>query len=149
MSIKEKARFYIDTPEKAGEALLFAKNLSNIIKEIDTSVRERASKVMDDKNISLLEYEIVDPNTGEIKNWEIRKQEATELKEYRAENFIQALGENAIQFLTVSKTKADNYLKKASAKNEISMQQVEQATSNPIIKLKKGSIVVRELKPKQ
>ena len=53
-----------------------------------------------------------------------------------------------MEFFKVSKSDLERYLKKASAKGEISMKQVETATDDPIEKTRKGAgVILREVKP--
>lgn len=149
VELKERARFYISTPERAAEALLFVKNLESFAEEVKVKVKERATEVMDRENKDLITYRITDPVSGEVREWEMRRSYDTETKEYRAENVFKAFGpETALQFLSVSKMKLEAFLKKASAKGEITMAQVDAAVSDPILKKRKGAgVVLREVKP--
>lgn len=144
--LREQARFYISTPERATEALLFIRNLERFTAEIKEKVKERAVEVMDRDNKELLSFSIVDPETGEVREWEARRSYSTVSKEYRSENVIRALGEKALPFLKVSKTALDRYIKKASFRGEISMEQVESAVADPIEKTRKGAgVIIKEI----
>jgi len=146
--IKEQARFYLSTPEKAAEALLFVRNLERFAKEVKEKVKERTVEIMDRDNKDMIEYQTLDTETGEIKIWQVKRDYGKQAKEYNVGNVIEALGMDAKPFLKVSKTEIDKYLKRASAKGEITMKQVELATKNPTIKEIKGSgVIIKEVKP--
>ncbi|HFC77042.1 MAG TPA: hypothetical protein ENJ27_02330 [Candidatus Moranbacteria bacterium] len=144
--IAKRAEFYINSPERAGEALLFAKQLTKFAEKINKKIREKATKIMEEQNIATLEYDIVDPNTGEVKSWEIRKQESFVSKKYRPENVFSALGKKAFNFFNVKKGELEKYLKEKSYQGEIPIETVEEATKNPTEKTYKGRIVIREIK---
>ena len=150
IELKERARFYISTPERAAEALLFIRNLEKFAQEIKEKVKERATKIMDEKQMELMTYSITDPDTGEIREWEIRRSYGSRTTEYRPENVILALGPiMSLKFFKVGKTNLDKFLKKESAKGTITMEQVEKATADPIMGTRKGSgVILKEVKPK-
>lgn len=149
VALKEQTRFYISTPERAAEALLFVRQLEAFAEEVKAKVKERAIEVMDRENKDLISYQIADPETGEVRQWEMRRAYDTQTKEYRVENVVKALGpEKALPFLSVSKMKLEAFLKKASAKGEITMVQVDEAVRDPLLKIRKGAgVVLREVKP--
>ena len=145
-TLKEQARFYISTPERAAEALLFVRNLETFAEEIKEKVKARTVELMDAKNKEAIEYSIIDEN-GEVRMWRVTRSYGTESKEYRPENVIKAIGPDAIRFFKVGKIELEKYLKIASAKGEITMQQVEQAVADPVVKTRKGAgVVLREVK---
>lgn len=147
--LKEQARFYISTPERAAEALLFVRELERFAEEIKGKVKERTMEIMDREGKDLITYSITDNETGEVRSWEVKRSYGTIVKEYRAKNVVRAIGaEKAMEFFKVSKSDLERYLKKASAKGEISMKQVETATDDPIEKTRKGAgVILREVKP--
>ncbi len=148
-TLAERAKYYMKTPERAGEALLFAKQLMNFAENINKKVRETASEIMDENDVTKLNYDILNPETGEIKSWEIRRQSASMSKKYKPENVLNALNKinkDAFRFLTVKKTDLDRYLKKENAKGLISFQTIEEALKDPIETTIKGRIVVKEIK---
>lgn len=148
--IKEQCRFYINSPEKVAEALLFIKALEKMTEEVKKSVKDRAVDLMEKENKEMLSYSITDYETGEIKEWEIKRSYGSQTKEYRPENVFRALGEKAFKYYKVSKTAIDKDLKRMSAKGEISMQDLDIAVSDPIIKIRKGAgVIMREIKPKK
>lgn len=149
MKLKEQTRFYLSTPERAAEALLFVRNLKQFAEELENKVKERAVEIMDRENVDRVPYQIVDQETGEVREWEVRRTYDTEVKEYRPGAVVLALGmEEALRFMKVSKTTLDTFLKKASAKGRISMEQVEMAISDPIIKVRKSKgAMLKEIKP--
>lgn len=149
MELKEQTRFYLSTPERAAEALLFVRNLKRFAEELEDKVKERAVEIMDRENVDRVPYQIVDQETGEVREWEVRRTYDTEVKEYRPGAVVSALGmEEALRFMKVSKTTLDTFLKKASAKGHISMEQVEMAISDPTIKVRKSKgAMLKEIKP--
>lgn len=147
IALKENARFYISTPERAGEALLFVRNLKKFAEEIEEKVKARAVEIMDKENMEVLLYSITDPETGEVREWEVRRSYDTVTKEYRPENVIKALGDEGLKYMKVSKGKLETFLKKASAKKEITMEEVELAVSDPIENKRKGAgVILKEVK---
>ena len=138
-AIKEQTKFYLSTPERAAEALLFVRNLERFAKEVKEKVKERTVEIMDRNNTEMIEYSVTDPETGEIREWIVRRDYGKQTKEYNPGNVIEALGADALKFLKVGKTDLDKYLAKASAKGEITMQTVELATKDPKMKIVKGS----------
>ena len=149
-ALREQTRFYISSPERAAEALLFVRNLETFAEEVKAKVKERSVEVMDRDGVDVIPYSITDPTTGEVREWELRRTYSSIMKEYRPENVLEAIGvERAIKFFKVSKTKLDTYLKKASAKKEISMDQLAQAIADPIEKVRKSSgVMLKEIKAK-
>lgn len=146
--IKEQCRFYINSPEKVAEALLFVKSLEKMTEEVKKSVKERAIELMEKENKEMITYSITDFETGEIKEWEIKRNYGSQTKEYRPENVFKALGEKAFKYYKVAKTDIDRDLRKMSAKGEISMTMIDLAVSDPIIKIRKGAgVIMREVKP--
>lgn len=148
ISIKEQARTRIATVEDAGKALVFAKQLMKFAKEVEEKVKDRAKEIMDEKNVELISCQAVDMTTGEVQQFEARRSYGSITKEYRPENVIAALGiENAQKYLKVSKKTLETYLKKATAKGEISMEVMQEALKDPIEKMKKSSgVVIRPVK---
>ena len=150
MQLKDQARFYISTPERAAEALLFVKNLERFAEEIKEKVKARAVEIMDKKGVESIPYSILDEETGEVREWMVSRAYATELKEYRAENVIEAIGiEDAMKFFKVKNTDLKKFLTTQSAQKKITMEQVEKAVSDPIITTRKGAgVILKEVKAK-
>lgn len=150
MQIREQSRFYISTPERAAEALLFVKNLERFAEEIKEKVKARAVELMDKKGVESIPYSILDEETGEVREWMVSRAYATELKEYRAENVIEAIGiEDAMKFFKVKNTDLKKFLTTQSAQKKITMEQVEKAVSDPIITTRKGAgVILKEVKAK-
>ena len=149
IQLKEQARFYISTPERAAEALLFVRELERFAEEIKGKVKERTVEIMDRDGKDLITYSITDETTGEVRSWEVRRSYGTTIKEYRPKKVVSALGmEKAMEFMKVSKSELERFLKKASAKGDISMDQVKLATDDPIEKMRKGAgVILKEVKP--
>lgn len=148
--IEKQTRFYLSTPERAAEALLFVRNLERFAKEVKEKVKERTVEIMDKQQTELIEYLVTDPDTGEIREWKVTRDYGKQTKEYRPANVIDALGmERALPFLKVGKTSLESYLKKASLKGVLTMEEVSRATADPTIKCIKGSgVKITEVKVK-
>lgn len=148
--IKEQTRFYLSNPERCAEALLFVRNLERFAKEVKEKVKERTVEIMDRTNVEMIEYSVTDPETGEIRDWVVKRDYGKQTKEYNPANVIETLGvAKALPFLKVGKTTLDSYLKKANLKGEITMEELMSATANPTIKIVAGSGVrITEIKPK-
>lgn len=148
VELKEQTRFYISNPERAAEALLFVRQLKQFAEELESKVKERAVEIMDRENVDRVPYSITDPVTGEVREWEVRRTYATQVVSYRPGAVVQALGlEEALKFMKVSKVAVDTYLKKQSARGNISMEQVEMAVSDPTISTRKSSgAMLKEIK---
>ena len=148
-TLKDQSRFYLTTPEKAAEALLFVRELERFAEEIKEKVKERTIKIMDEKQVELITYSTLDESTGEVREWEVRRSYGTTTKEYRPDRVIAAIGvEAALPFIKVSKTALETFLKRKTALGEITMETLEQALADPVEKVKKGAgVILREVKP--
>lgn len=145
--IKEQTRFYLSSPERAAEALLFVRNLERFAKEVKEKVKERTVEIMDKNGQDMIEYQTLDKETGEIRIWQVKRDYGKQAKEYNVGNVIEALGVDAKPFLKVAKTDIDKWMKRASAKGEITMQQVELVQKDATIKQIKGSgVIIKEVK---
>ena len=71
--LKEETRFYLSTPERVAEALLFVRSAEKYIKELKEKVKERAVEVMDRNNVEVVPYQVVDPETGEVSDFLVRR----------------------------------------------------------------------------
>jgi len=147
--VKEYCRFYINSPERVAEALLFIKELEKMTAEVKVSVKDRAVEMLDKSQKDMISYSITDPKTGEIKEWEIKRSYGSLSKEYRPENIFRILGDKSFKYFKVTKGAMDRDLKRMSAKGELTMLQVEEAISDPVIKERKGAgVIMREIKPR-
>lgn len=149
-NLKDGAKYYINTPEKAAEALLLCRNAEKVIAEIKASIKERAVKKLDETNEDNILFTIVDPETGEVRQWKMARDYDKESVVYDARFVLEALGEKALPFLTVGKTKLDFFLKKALMKKEVTHEQVDKIKFNTTTKKIRGAGVrLTELKPDQ
>jgi hypothetical protein len=147
--IEKQTRFYLSTPERAAEALLFVRNLERFAKEVKEKVKARTVEIMDKQQTDMIEYQVVDPDTGKVREWKVTRDYGKQSKEYRPANVIEALGmERALPFLKVGKVSLESYLKKASLKGVLTMEEVGKATADPVMKIIKGSgVKITEVKP--
>jgi len=148
VDIRERSRLYISTPERAAEALLFARNLEKFADELKENVKERTVAIMDRDQKEMIEYTITDDDTGEVRTWQVKRSYSTQTKEYRPQAVVQAFGiEESLKFFKVGKTELEKWMKRAVSKGDISDKQIFTATEDPIIKTKKGSgVIMREIK---
>ncbi len=146
--LKGQTRFYLSTPDKVAEALLFIRAVEKYVKELKTKVKERAVEILDRDNVELVTYRVVDPETGEVNDYQVRRDYAKQSKEYQPKNVIDALGlERALPFLSVKKTDLEKYLKLETAKGNISMETLEAALKDPVMKTIAGSgVKINEVK---
>lgn len=146
--IKEQSRMRITDLGKAAEAMLFVKNLKKFAEALEEKVKLRTIEIMDEKQVEMISLSILDPETGEVKEWEAKRSYGTVTKEYRPDAVMAAIGiAAATPFLKVSKTALENFLKRKSALGEITMDVVEKALANPVEKTRKGAgVILREIK---
>lgn len=137
---KEQMRFYLSTPDKVAEALIFIKSAEEYIKEVKVKVKERAVEVMDKNQVESMPYRVVDPDTGEVRDYVMRRDYGKQTKEYNPETVIEVLGvETAVQFLKVGKVGFEKFLKNETSKGSMSMETMAAATKDPVIKTISGS----------
>lgn len=92
LNLEDQVRFYINTPERAGEALTFVKKLKEFAASVEDKVKDRSKEIMRDKNLREIvvdEYiiKLVDPSISNV---------------YKPSSLINALGlEMAMPFLEV------------------------------------------------
>jgi hypothetical protein len=106
--LEENIRFYLSTPEKFAEALVFSKKLKKFAEEIETKVKTRGSEIMNDRDLKEIEF-------GDFK---VIKIDPTITITYRVSQVMKVFGENAEQFLKVDGTKLKNYILKARIEGE-------------------------------
>jgi hypothetical protein len=147
-AIKEQCRFYINSPEKVAEALLFIKSLEKMTEEVKKSVKDRAVELMEKENVDMLPYSITDFETGEIRDFEIKRNYGSTTKDYLPENVFKVLGDKSFKYFKVAKTAIDRDMKKMSAKREITMIDIDNIVKDAVIKTRKGAgVIMREVKP--
>ncbi len=147
-SLIERVRFYLSDETKVAKALLAIRNAEKMLEEAKERVKEKANEFMDKAQKDVIAYSITDPDTGEIREWEVKRIYGGMTKEYKASEVLKILSERAVPFLKVNKTKLDTYLKKESAKGNLSMELVNEISKeeNCILKTRKGSIQLKEVK---
>lgn len=130
--LKENIRFYLSTPERFAEALIFSKKLKAFAEDIESKVKERGKEIMFDKDIKEIEFG----------NYVVKQIDPTETNEYSPASLIEVLGVNASSFLKVS----GGALEKWMIKSRLPFDQIEKIKSGMKIKLKKGYIRLDEKK---
>lgn len=137
--LREQTRMYLSTPERAAEALLFVRNLENFAKELKDKVKDRAKELMDRDNIDAMPFSITDPDTGEVREWIVRRDYDKQSKEYRPENVYDALGEDCFAFMKVEKGKLEKHLTRQISMGKIKDEVMFLAYKDPLIKTINGS----------
>lgn len=149
-ALVEKPKFYLSTKERVAQALIAIRVTEKLLDEAKNKVKERAREIMDKEDIKVIPFKAVDPDTGKELNWEVKIVDPTIMKSYDAFQVIKGLGEEkAKQFLKVEGGKLEWYLKKATVTGAVSMEEMTEALKNVKTKPRKGSIQLREIKPKE
>jgi hypothetical protein len=139
--LEENIRFYLNTPEKFAEALIFAKKLEKFAEEIKEKVKKRGSELMFDKDLKQIEFG----------DYIVKRIEASESNEYDVKSTLTAFFEeygvedgliNATQFLKVSTGKIEKWLMKAKMPDKFLIT----VRQNVKTKHKKGYIRLDEKK---
>ena len=134
--LKEQTRFYISTPERLAEALVFVKKLKMFAEQVEESVKKRGAELMNEKNLSQIDFD----------GWRVIKQEASELDEYSVSSLFGAVGNEVAMGLTkVDNTKLKLWLKKSKIEGEM----LAKINSGKRVKLRKGYIKIVEIKEKE
>lgn len=145
--VREASRFAITSPEKAAEALLFIRELEAVTAALKKRVKERAVALMDKEGIERVDYSLTDPETGEVRQWQVVRSYAKTTKEYQPGNVFAALGKLAFPFLSVKKTSLEKYLSEQVSKGWLSDETLALATKDPIEKTIAGSgVILRPVK---
>lgn len=146
----EKPRFYLSNKDKVAKALIAVRATEKLLEEAKTKIKERAREIMDAEGVKSIPFEAVDSETGRKLQWEVKIVDPTMMKSYDAFQVIKGLGEEkAKQFIKVEGGKLEWYLKKATAMGAVSMEEMAEALKNVKTKPRKGSIQLREIKPKE
>jgi hypothetical protein len=133
--LKEQTRFYINSPERLAESLIFAKKLKQFAEQVEAKVKERGSEIMFEKNLKEIDFD----------GWRVIKIDPTEIREYLVSSVFEAFGDVVGKALVkVDTTKLKLYLKKNIFEGEV-LNKLNQGLK---IKLKKGYIKIMEIKEK-
>jgi hypothetical protein len=101
--LESRVRFYINTPDRAGEALEFVKKLKEFAEAVEEKVKDRSREIMDQNNLEELEagnylVKIIKPSVSNV---------------YRVPSLIEAMGiEMAQPFLEVNTRRFEDWVKK-------------------------------------
>ena len=129
----ENLRFYISTPEQAGDALVFSKRLKDFAKLVEEKVKKRGGEIMSEQDLKMIE----------AGDFVITRINPSRSREYKASSIIEAVGpERANALLKVDNTKVNDYMKRQGMTPE------EMTKSQVGMKLKdrKGYIKIVEKK---
>lgn len=133
--LEENIRFYLSTPERFAEALIFAKKLEKFAEDIKEKVKTRGSEIMHDQDLREIEF-------GE---YVVKLIDPTETNEYNPVSVIKALGENSAGFMKVSTSKIEKWM----MKSRLPFDEIEKIKLGMKVKLKKGYIRLDEKKEKE
>ena len=141
--IKDEARFYISTPEKAAEALAFVKQLKDVAASIEESVKNRAYKIMSAEGLREVVYGA----------YTAKLIEPTEVRTYNPLSLVEALSETRTidpwdvltdacdhGLLTVSNTALKKYLQS----HKVEGDQLAILLHDSELKTKSGYISISE-----
>lgn len=138
-ALTEQIRFYLNTPDKVAQALVLIRNTEKMLEQAKLKVTEKGKEMMDKAQTNVINYETVDPDTGEVISWEVRRMEPTEIFEYNALDIMEVLGKDAFKFFKVSSKVRDEITKRHASK-AISNDDLIKATKNAKTKTRKGFI---------
>lgn len=131
-SIEEQVKFYISTPDRAGEALAFVKQLKEWSAKLEEKVKERAWAIMDRNDIDEVSFG----------DYVAQRFLPTETVEYDPRAVIDALGvDEAVPLLKASTPAVTKYIKTKRLEGETLTKLVANRTMKP----KAGYIAVREV----
>lgn len=134
-NLEENIRFYLNTPEKFAEALIFAKKLEKFAEEIKEKVKTRGSEIMLNRDLREIEF-------GE---YVVKKIDPTEINEYSPSSVIKVLGENSASFMKVSASKLEKWM----IKSRLPFEEIDKIKQGMKVKLKSGYIRLDEKKEKK
>lgn len=132
-SLEENVRFYISTPDRFAEALVFVKKLEKFAEAIKEKVKQRGAELMNEKDLREIEFG----------NWKVQKIDAGETVEYSVASVIDAVGlDVAKPFLKISASKLEWWIKKSRLEGET----LSKINMGKKLKIRKGYIKLIEKK---
>jgi uncharacterized protein YqeY len=145
-SIKEQINNNLTTKEDVAQALINLQFLKKGLVELDKHVRNIASEMFEEDGETKMNYDLIDQNTGEIKQFYISERQATVTKEYNPVNIFEAFGPNGLNFMKVKKTAVDSFIREGLKEGAIDPSMADLALSGAIEKTRAGGITVKEIK---
>lgn len=134
--LKEQTRFYISTPEKLAEALLFAKKLKTFAEQVENKVKERGSELMFEKNLREIDFD----------GWRVIKVDPAEIDEFSVYSLFDAVEpEVAKALVKVDNTKLKMWIRKSKIEGKVLSKIVEGKKT----KLRKGYLKIVEIKEEE
>lgn len=131
--MEENIRFYISTPERFAEALIFAKKLENFADMIKEKVKKRGGEIMFDQDIKFIDFG----------NYRVLHVDPTEVDEYSVTSIFKALEPQiAMALCKVDTGKLKMWLTKSRIEGEL----LEKITEGKKTKHRKGYIKLMEIK---
>lgn len=130
--LEENIRFYISTPERFAEALIFAKKLENFAATIKDKVKMRGYEIMSAKDLKQIDFG----------NFRVIQVDPTIVDEYSVYSLFNAVEpEIAKALCKVNSAKLKLWLKKSKIEGELLAKITEGKVSKP----KKGYIKLIEI----
>lgn len=137
--MREQVKFYISTPERVVEALVFVKKIGLFLEEIKEFAKKRGKEIMSEKNLTEVELD----------GWKIQDVPATMTKKYNVLALIEGLGiERAVAFLEVKGGAFEKYAIKALRQGAMTYPEMEKCQAGMKSVPRKGYIKLVELKEK-
>lgn len=138
--MREQVKFYLNSPERVVEALVFVRKMTDFIEEIKEYAKKRGHEMMQDQNVS----EVV------LDGWKIQEFPPTMTKKYSVNSVIEGLGmERAIAFLEVKSGALEKYAVKALRQGAMTYPEMEICQKAMKSMPRKGYIKLTEIKEKK
>lgn len=134
--MEENIRFYISTPDRLAEALIFAKKLEIFAETIKEKVKKRGSELMFDQNLKFIDFG----------NYRVIHIDPTEIIEFSVISLFGAVDPQIAMALCKVDT---GKLKMWLTKNRIEGELLEKIVAGKKTKLRKGYIKLMEVEPKE
>jgi hypothetical protein len=132
--LEENIRFYISTPERFAEALIFAKKLEAFADMIKEKVKSRGYEIMSEKDLKQIDFG----------NFRVVQIDPTTVDEYSVYSLFNSVEPEVAKALCkVNGAKLKLWLKKSKIEGELLAKITEGRVSKP----RKGYIKLLEIKP--
>ena len=134
--MEENIRFYISTPERLAEALIFAKKLETFSNMIKEKVKKRGSEIMFDGDLKYIDFG----------NYRVLHIDPTEVDEYSVSSLFKAVEPQiAMALCKVDTGKLKMWLTKSRIEGELLAKIIDGKKTKP----RKGYIKLMEIEPKK
>jgi predicted AlkP superfamily phosphohydrolase/phosphomutase len=146
-SLTERARFYINSPERAAEGIVFINQIKKLVKRLEDSIKPRAEEKIANTDTGNVIHQMIDLDTGEVFEFDVSMRQPSTAIALDPKTVYDVLGEDAFKFMTVKSTLMTALKKQSAIQNSpITMKHVEAVQENATETVRKGHLVVRQLK---